>query len=49
MLNAATKNPADYVGWASVGRLQAGNRADMVVLGGDLRVKKVMRGGEWVA
>jgi len=48
-LNAATKNPADYVGWASVGRLQAGNRADMVVLDRDLRVKKVMRGGEWVA
>jgi len=46
-LQAATGNPADYLGIAGVGRLEAGNLADIVVLDDALQVVKVMRRGIW--
>ena len=46
-LRAATCNPADYLGLAGVGRLKAGNFADLVVLDDALRVTRVMRRGVW--
>jgi N-acetylglucosamine-6-phosphate deacetylase len=45
-LVAATRTPADAVGRFDIGRLRAGNRADVVVFDRDLRVTQVWVGGE---
>jgi len=46
----AATTPARAIGLAgSVGALVPGLRADLVVLGTDLRVRRVMRAGAWVA
>ena len=45
----AATTPARVLGLADeVGALEAGLRADLVVLSSDLRVKRVMRAGAWV-
>jgi len=46
---AASRNPLKLLGISDRGRLAAGQRADVVELDEDLRVRRVMRGGEWVA
>ena len=46
-VGAATRNPLDLIGVTDRGRLAAGQRADLVQLGSDLRVQRVMRSGEW--
>ena len=46
----ASTTPARALGLADeVGALEAGLRADLVVLSPDLQVKRVMRSGTWVA
>ncbi|XOB98178.1 N-acetylglucosamine-6-phosphate deacetylase [Deinococcota bacterium DY0809b] len=40
--------PARYMGWADLGRIQAGVQADLVVLDGDLQVEEVYVGGRRV-
>ena len=45
---AATSTPAALLGLDDRGRLATGLRADLVVLDGDWRVRRVMRGGDWV-
>jgi N-acetylglucosamine-6-phosphate deacetylase len=47
-LKALTQHPAAMLGLTEVGLLQAGKRADMLVLDPDLTVLGVMRGGEWI-
>ncbi|WP_199510294.1 N-acetylglucosamine-6-phosphate deacetylase [Nucisporomicrobium flavum] len=45
----ASTTPARALGLGDeVGALEAGLRADLVVLSADLRVKRVMRAGEWI-
>jgi N-acetylglucosamine-6-phosphate deacetylase len=46
---AATRNPLELLGIDDRGRLEAGQRADLVELDADLNVRRVMRGGEWLA
>jgi N-acetylglucosamine-6-phosphate deacetylase len=47
---AASRNPLALLGVADRGRLAAGQRADLVILDDDLRVSRVMRGGEgWIS
>jgi N-acetylglucosamine-6-phosphate deacetylase len=46
---AASTNPLDLLGVTDRGRLAVGQRADLVELGADLRVRRVMRAGEWIA
>lgn len=45
---AASQVPADLLGLADVGRLTPGAYADVVVLGEDLAVTRVLRRGAWV-
>jgi N-acetylglucosamine-6-phosphate deacetylase len=45
---AATATPAGLLGLDDRGRLETGLRADLVVLDGDWRVSRVMRGGNWI-
>ena len=45
---AATSTPAGLLGLHDRGSLTTGLRADLVVLDPDWRVRRVMRGGEWV-
>jgi N-acetylglucosamine-6-phosphate deacetylase len=45
---AATSTPAALLGLDDRGSLATGLRADLVVLDGDWRVRRVMRGGDWV-
>ena len=45
---AATSTPAALLGLDDRGSLATGQRADLVVLDPDWRVRRVMRGGEWV-
>jgi N-acetylglucosamine-6-phosphate deacetylase len=45
----AATTPAAAIGRHDVGALEPGRRADLVVLDSDLRVLRVMRGGDWVA
>jgi N-acetylglucosamine-6-phosphate deacetylase len=45
---AATANPLALIGVANRGLLAAGQRADLVELDDDLRVRRVMLGGAWV-
>ncbi|MCL2489541.1 MAG: N-acetylglucosamine-6-phosphate deacetylase [Propionibacteriaceae bacterium] len=47
-LQAASSHPADYLGITGVGRLEAGDVADIVALDDALQVVKVMRRGHWV-
>jgi N-acetylglucosamine-6-phosphate deacetylase len=44
---AASRNPLALVGIADRGRLAVGQRADLVELDDDLRVRRVARAGEW--
>jgi N-acetylglucosamine-6-phosphate deacetylase len=46
---AASANPADLLGLDDRGRLEPGRRADLVELDGELRVRRVARGGDWVS
>ena len=47
---AASRNPLALLGVTDRGRLEVGQRADLVVLDDDLRVTRVMRaGGEWIS
>ena len=45
---AAGANPLAMLGIRDRGRIEVGQRADLVELGDDLRVKRVMRRGAWV-
>jgi N-acetylglucosamine-6-phosphate deacetylase len=45
---AATSTPAALLGLDDRGSLATGLRADLVVLDRDWRVRRVMRGGDWV-
>jgi len=45
---AATSTPAALLGLDDRGNLATGLRADLVVLDRDWRVRRVMRGGDWV-
>ena len=44
---AASREPLELLGVTDRGRLEAGQRADLVELGDDLAVQRVMRGGRW--
>ncbi len=44
---AASRNPLAMLGITDRGSLAVGQRADLVELGDDLRVRRVMRGGTW--
>jgi N-acetylglucosamine-6-phosphate deacetylase len=46
---AASRNPLALLGVTDRGRLAEGQRADIVELGSDLTVRRVMRAGRWVA
>jgi N-acetylglucosamine-6-phosphate deacetylase len=46
---AASRNPLAMLGVTDRGRIAEGQRADLVELDADLRVRRVMRGGNWVA
>jgi N-acetylglucosamine-6-phosphate deacetylase len=46
---AASTNPLDLMGVTDRGRIAPGQRADLVELDGDLRVRRVMRAGGWLA
>ena len=45
---AASRNPLALLGISDRGRLAVGQRADLVELDDDLRVRRVMRAGLWV-
>jgi N-acetylglucosamine-6-phosphate deacetylase len=45
---AASRNPLALLGIVDRGRIGVGQRADLVELDADLRVRRVMRAGEWV-
>jgi N-acetylglucosamine-6-phosphate deacetylase len=45
---AATANPAAMLGLTDRGRIATGLRADLVELDDELRVRRVMRGVEWI-
>jgi N-acetylglucosamine-6-phosphate deacetylase len=49
VIAAASANPAAMLGQGDRGRIAVGLRADLVELDDGLRVKRVMRGGEWFA
>ena len=44
----ASTAPAEAFGWYHVGGIEPGKRADLVVLGNDYAVRKVMRAGSWL-
>lgn len=46
---AATRNPLAMLGLTDRGRIAVGQRADLVELDEELRVRRVMREGAWVA
>ena len=46
---AAGRNPLALLGISDRGRIAVGQRADLVELDADLRVRRVMRGGTWIA
>jgi N-acetylglucosamine-6-phosphate deacetylase len=45
---AASRNPLALLGIHGRGRIAAGQRADLVEIDGDLRVRRVMRAGRWL-
>ena len=47
-VRAATRTPADALGLAELGRIEAGARADLVLLGEDLRARATWLGGRSV-
>jgi len=47
-VRAVTATPAEVLGHQDLGRLEAGVRADVLVLGPDLAVRRVARAGVWV-
>ena len=49
VVHAAATAPARAWGLDDVGALEAGRRADLVVLDDDLQVVRVMRAGVWVS
>jgi N-acetylglucosamine-6-phosphate deacetylase len=46
---AASRNPLALLGFPDRGRIEVGQRADLVELDADIRVQRVMRAGEWLA
>jgi N-acetylglucosamine-6-phosphate deacetylase len=48
VVRAATATPAGLLGLGRVGSLRPGCSADLVVLGDDLEVQRVMHRGAWV-
>jgi len=44
---AASRNPLAMLGVGDRGRIEVGQRADLVELDDELRVRRVMRGGTW--
>ena len=46
---AASRNPLALLGITDRGRIAVGQRADLVELDPDLRVRRVMRAGAWIA
>lgn len=46
---AASANPAALLGLDDCGRIEVGRRADLVELDDELRVRRVMRGEDWIA
>ncbi len=48
-VGAASRNPADLLGFRDRGRLAAGQLADLVELDGALKVQRVMKRGRWCA
>lgn len=48
VVHAATAAPARLLGLDRVGELRPGHRADLLVLDGDLAVRRVLRRGRWV-
>jgi len=46
---AASRNPLALLGITDRGRIAVGQRADLVELDADLRVRRAMRGGTWFA
>lgn len=48
-VRSAATTPAAVLGRPDIGALEAGRRADLVVVDGDLRPLRVMRAGAWVA
>ncbi|WP_231496028.1 N-acetylglucosamine-6-phosphate deacetylase [Cellulomonas sp. HZM] len=48
-VRAASSTPAEVLGRRDIGALAAGRRADVVVVDADLRPRRVMRAGAWVA
>jgi N-acetylglucosamine-6-phosphate deacetylase len=46
---AASRNPLALLGVTDRGRIAAGQRADLVELDGELRVRRVMKIGTWIA
>jgi N-acetylglucosamine-6-phosphate deacetylase len=46
---AASTNPLALLGVTACGRIAAGQRADLVELDGELRIRRVMRAGAWIA
>ncbi|CAN5628211.1 hypothetical protein BH23CHL7_BH23CHL7_24480 [soil metagenome] len=47
-VNAASRNPLALLGLSDRGRLAAGQRADLLELDSDLRVRRAMIGGRWL-
>jgi N-acetylglucosamine-6-phosphate deacetylase len=48
-VRAASQNPADMLGLSDVGRIEAGLKADLVVLSPELEVAAVMKEGRWLS
>jgi N-acetylglucosamine-6-phosphate deacetylase len=44
---AASRDPLRLLGVSDRGRIAVGQRADLVELDGDLRVRRAMRAGVW--
>lgn len=47
-IRAATRTPADALGYTDLGRIEPGARADLVLLGDDLRARTTWLGGDRV-
>jgi len=46
-VGAASRNPLALLGISDRGQIAVGQRADLVELGDDLHVRRVMRAGTW--